>query len=339
MNSQKDYTSQVKEELNPPTIPLYKSLLETLSVSESMKLAAQRDIPKQCFSEFIHEGEVVILFADTNTGKSILAVQVGDLVSRGDPGQSFRYEPKEPKKVLYLDCELSDKQFEGRYSNNYIDHYQFSERFFISRINPEHIPEGDFEVALFQSLEHWILDKKIDFLIIDNLTYLRTETEQSKNALPLMKQLKLLKSKYNLTILVLAHTPKRDQSKPIGRNDLAGSKSLINFCDAAFAIGESFHDKSIRYLKQIKARATEVVYDADNVIECEVRKDNNYLKFEFLQYGKESQYLKPSSEDQKKNERDQVAQLHQAGTSVREIAAQLNLSKSKVDRIIQKLKK
>ena len=294
-----------------------------------------RPVPKMCFSQFIHENELVILFADTNVGKSIVGVQVADLTSRGNPGEIFRYEPLDPKRVLYLDCELSDKQFEGRYSNNYQDHYQFSERFFISRINPEHIPEGDFEATLFEALERDIIEHEINFLIIDNITYLRTETEQSKNALPLMKELKHLKARHDLTVLVLAHTPKRDATKPISRNDLAGSKALINFCDAAFTIGESFKDKSLRYLKQIKARATEVVYDTENVIVCEVTKQHNFLKFEFLHYGVERDHLKQTSEDQKKQESEEVRQLHSEGKSIRDIAAQLSISKSKVHRIIK----
>ena len=55
-------------------------------------------------------------------------------------------------------------------------------------------------------------------------------SEKAKDALPLMKHLKVLKNKYNLSILALAHTPKRDLTKPITRNDLQGSKMLINFC-------------------------------------------------------------------------------------------------------------
>ena len=75
-------------------------------------------------------------------------------------------------------------------------------------------------------------------LIIDNITYLRQETERAKDALPLMKHLKALKLEYNLSILALAHTPKRDQSKPLTLNDLQGSKMLMNFSDSSFCIGE-----------------------------------------------------------------------------------------------------
>jgi RecA-family ATPase len=73
--------------------------------------------------------------------------------------------------------------------------------------------ETDFETYLNQSLEHTVSDTDTKILIIDNLSYLRSGTETAKDALPLMKHLKALKTKYNLSILVLAHTPKRDNKK------------------------------------------------------------------------------------------------------------------------------
>ena len=151
-----------------------------------------------------------------------------------------------------------------------------------------------------------------------------------------MKHLKALKLKYDLSILVLAHTPKRDLSKPITRNDLQGSKMLINFCDSSFAIGESFSDKHIRYIKQIKQRNCESVYDSDNVIVCEIAKPLNFLQFEFVGYGKEKEHLRVPNE---KNEEDLITSiklLHSKEKSIRDIANTLQLSKSKVHRIIQK---
>ena len=92
-----------------------------------------------------------------------------------------------------------------------------------------------------------------------------------------MKYLKELKTKYGLSILALAHTPKRDASKPLTRNDLQGSKMLINFCDSSFAIGESAKEHGVRYLKQIKARNTEIVYHTGNVLLANVTKKGNFL--------------------------------------------------------------
>ncbi len=70
------------------------------------------------------------LFADTNTGKSILAVQIGNSIATGQHIPGFTFGTIK-QKVLYLDFELSDKQFENRYSNNYLEHYVFQKIFIV----------------------------------------------------------------------------------------------------------------------------------------------------------------------------------------------------------------
>lgn len=261
-------------------------------------------MPKMLFGEFWFEGELCILFADTNVGKSILAVQIADAVSKGYGLSGIPLET-EAQKVTYFDFELSDKQFEAHYSEKrgndeyFTNHYQFNENFYRAEINPDvDIPQRfeSFEDYLNFSLKYTIASAGAKILIIDNITYLKSETERAKDALPLMKYLKELKRKFNLSILALAHTPKRDLSKPITRNDLQGSKMLINFCDSSFAIGESAKDKGLRYLKQIKVRNAEIKYDIDNVYLCQIQKPANNLNFEFLSFGKEREHLRDLSE-------------------------------------------
>lgn len=166
-------------------------------------------------------------------------------------------------------------------------------------------------------------------------SHLKNETEKAKDALPLMKHLKKLKNQYGLSILALAHTPKRDLSKPLTKNDLQGSKMLINFCDSSFTIGESFTDKNIRYLKQIKQRNTEHIYDADNVIICQVEKPSNFLRFEFIGFNKEQEHLRQHTDKDKENLNERVNELKQQGRSLREIGSELGISHMKVSRILK----
>lgn len=81
-----------------------------------------------------------IFFADTNQGKSIKAVQIADKIS-------------ETQIVVYADFELSDKQFEARYSNNFTNHYKFNDNFLRAEINPE---MADYVEAGYKSLEDFI---------------------------------------------------------------------------------------------------------------------------------------------------------------------------------------
>ncbi|WP_299523489.1 AAA family ATPase [uncultured Lutibacter sp.] len=308
-----------------------KNLFVVMTANQWIDEAKNRPIPKMLFSEFWFEGEICILFADTNLGKSILAVQIGDSISTGEQIKGFKLEAL-GQSVLYFDFELSDKQFQNRYSIDYVDEYKFSPNFKRVEINPEaDIPaKKSFEDYLNDELENEIIRTNTKILIIDNLTYLRNETEQAKNALPLMKHLKALKKKYDLSILVLAHTPKRDLSKPITRNDLAGSKMLINFCDSVFTIGESSSNKNIRYLKQIKARNTEILYDSENVIVCHIEKPINFLKFILVDLGTELDHLKQLTKEDKEKTKIAVLELTDKGVSNVEIGKKLGIHESTV---------
>ncbi len=312
-----------------------KGLFTVKTGNRWIEQAKTRPIPKMLFGEFWFEGEICILFADTNLGKSILAVQIGDSISKGVQVSGFKLETQK-QPVLYFDFELSDKQFENRYSLKFEQHYNWDKNFIRVEINPDAtIPENQsFEDYLNYSLERSIIETEAKVLIIDNLTFLKTETEKAKDALPLMKHLKALNNKYGLSILVLAHTPKRDLSKPITRNDLSGSKMLINFCDSSFSIGESHSDKNLRYIKQIKQRNTEQIYDAENVCVCQIDKPNNFLLFEFVNFGKEWEHLKHHTEKDKESLADKVNELTRLGRSLREIGAEMGISHMKVKRIL-----
>src|SRR3978361_1214440 len=77
--------------------------------------ASKRPVPKMLFGKFWYETELCILFADSNLGKSILAVQIANAISNGESIGPFTCDA-ETQPVLYCDFELTDKQFEARYS-------------------------------------------------------------------------------------------------------------------------------------------------------------------------------------------------------------------------------
>lgn len=312
-------------------------LFKVKSANEWIEHAKTRPTPKMLFDKFWFEGEVCILFADTNLGKSILAVQIADSISRGKPIPGFKCEA-DGQIVLYFDFELSDKQFETRYSAEFSNHYSFSDKLLRVEIDQdaEHPTGLDMEEFLVQSLESSISITGAKVLIIDNITYLKNETEKAKDALPLMKYLKMLGRKHELSILALAHTPKRDLSKPVTRNDLQGSKMLMNFCDSSFAIGESHKDKDLRYLKQIKQRNTESIYDSDNVCICSIVKEKNFLQLEFIKTGYEADHLKQYSENDKQKVEQQVIEYYNEGKSFRQIGEELGISHMKAKRLWDK---
>lgn len=303
--------------------------------------ALAQPVPKMLFGEFWFEGEICVLFADSNVGKSALAVQIADSVSKGiSIGHLSCEVAAEP--VLYFDFELSSRQFASRYSQNVngftMNEYQFSDNFIRVALNPDATlsDDDDFEDELFHNLEQLIRGKDAKIVIIDNITYLRNDNEQAKNALRLMKRLKFLKERHGLSVLVLAHTPKRDLTRELTQNDLAGSKQLINFCDSSFAIGKSQQDESIRYLKQIKERNTHKVYGTDNVCIAELVKEGNCLRFQFNGFDEESEHLFVKHRNENNDDVIKILEMHDAGKTQREISKELNVALGKVNRLLRR---
>ena len=317
-------------------------VLEMKTAKQWMIDASSRPIPMQLLGSLFYEEELSILFADTNVGKSILAVQLADALSKGKGMIGLKNEAG-TTKVLYLDFELSDKQFEMRYSNNNVA-YCFHENFLRAQIDLEQLGESDekLEHLILQSIEQNVLEKEIKVIIIDNITFLGNDMEKSRHALPLMKELQALKKKYHLSFLILSHVPKKDNSKPITNNDVAGSKMLINFADSAFAIGKSSEDPGMRYIKQIKVRNSEEMYGSNNVLVCELLKQGSFLQFKLIGMDYENNHLESHSV---KNEsdidfQDSIKELliNNPELSNREIAKTLETNHQKVGRHIEKMK-
>ena len=142
-------------------------IFEVKSANKWIEQAALRPIPKMLFSEFWYEGELCILFADTNVGKSILAVQIGNSLTKGIAVSGFKLEAG-AQKILYFDFELTDKQFQGRYSENYNNSYNFSEYFLRVEIDIDaELPDGiSFEDYLNNSIEQAIIQTEAKILIL-----------------------------------------------------------------------------------------------------------------------------------------------------------------------------
>jgi RecA-family ATPase len=291
------------------------------------------------FGDFWYEGELCILFADTNVGKSILAVQIGDALSRGVPLPRFGMK-RGTNTVLYFDFELNDQQFAKRYTSDLHDQHEFADNFYRVVINPNAAGAHKFNSYheyINNALENALITSQAKIIIIDNITCLRTGTQAAATATSLMQNLQTLKNKYGLSVLVLAHTPKRNPAKPVTRNDLQGSKMLINFADSAFAIGESQSQTDTRYLKQIKQRSGTQVYGADNVYLCQVIKPYNNLHFDFIGPAIEAHHLLHFTDQQRKSTEDRIIQLHQQGLSLRQIVAETGKPYTTVFRLVKKL--
>ena len=286
-----------------------------------------KSMPKALFNEFWSEGELACLFADSNVGKSTLSVQIADHITR-----------RLGKKVHYYDFELSEKQFQMRYTDEQTDlSYTFSDLLTIARFDHS-AGLADENGDVIDIIERAAKEDECDVIIIDNISVLNNQLESGEAAGRLMARLMELKHSMNLSVLVIAHTPKRDLSQPITQNDLAGSKRLFNFFDSVFAMGKSATDSDIRYLKQIKARNGRIIYDTPSVLMGEIVKEDAMLKFVERTTVNEYSLLKAADESSQSVKQQRIVSLRGQGKSYAEIASELGISKATVSRALSKAK-
>ncbi len=318
-------TAQI-EKLTPPEGESYIGMLSIKTANRAVHDASRRPNPRNLYRHLWYEGEVCCLFADSNIGKSIYAVQMADEIAR-------------TQKVLYLDCELSDKQFQLRYTDRETGllHF-FPDNLLRAELRPEAIDMKNYEENIIKDIETAAIQFGASIIIVDNLTYLCNSSEKGDVAGLFMMKLLDLKKRFGWSILIISHTPKRNMSNPITQNDLAGSKKLYNFFDSVMAIGQSARDQGIKYVKQVKVRAGAYQYGADNVIIYEIVSEGGFVHFSARGFGKETDHLRQPEANEISQDTLNVLDLHKQGKSIREIAADLNLSKSKVGRIIQQAK-
>lgn len=314
--------------------PQHKGILTVETAAESVNIALGEPDPVDLYYGLICQGEATAFYGESGSGKTIFAVQMAIKMA-----QDFR--------VLYADFELSRKQFQKRYAKKEVDpvtgketvtKFPFPPNLFRCFFNHDDDTDEDSytEESILAAIEQTALDCKAEIVFIDNLTYLCAAAEDTKEAAKLMKKLVRLKRKYGWTLIVLTHSPKRDNSLPLTQDSMSGSKKLANLFDSVVALGKSAKDNDIRYIKQCKVRSSAEYYTADNVAVYRIEDDNSFLHFKYLSTGVEADYLKEKKDNALSESVYQVLELKSKNYSEQKIANELSLSKSKVHRTITK---
>lgn len=275
--------------------PNLTDIFSAMTANQTIEAAKVQKNPKKLWKEFWFENEVCCLFADANVGKSILAVQIANHIAETIL--------KADEYALYYDFELSKKQFELRYTDEKNKStFKFNDKFIRVELDADKVKEyceatnDSFDDVIVNAIEANIKKFNSRILIVDNLSWLVNMKDTATTAGKLMKRLCELKKKYNASILVLSHTPKRNLGSPLTQNSLSGSKKLTNFFDAMFAVGQSIKDPSLRYIKQIKVRTGEFKYGANHVEVCKIEKSGSFLGFTHIGYSTEDEQLKKSKD-------------------------------------------
>ncbi len=313
--------------------------LKIQSANEWIDDAKHYEVDKMLFDTFWYEGETCVLFASSNLGKSILGYQIANSITKGKPIPPFRLEANQ-QPVLYFDFELNKKKFRKRYTTENAQPFIFDESLKRIEIDTDKMSESDAnsfsDKMVLERIEQAIIQTEIKVCIIDNMSYIIQNSEKAKTATPFLFKINLLKKKYGLSILVLGHTPKRAFENPLSLQDLAGSASLGNFIDSAFAIGKVQDNVGERYIKQVKQRDSEELYHAENVCIMQIEKVDSFLQMTFQDYGKEKDLLSKVEGEDKEILIQKVKDLIDMGKTYSQIQEITGLAKGTISKYSNK---
>lgn len=301
-----------------------KKKIHLVQNTSEINLSDLPPMPSNLWKNIWREGDLCCLFADANVGKSALAVQIGCEVAKD-------------KKVLFCDYELSDAIFYSRYTDDKGNLFDFPLNFIRSVALPEVFLSTNPQLVILRDLEEVVKKNGIEVVIIDNISFLGKDCYRPANLSSLIYNLKVLQKKFNLSILILAHTVKRDQNLPITSNDLQGSCRLFNFVDSCFALAKTTNPAGRLYLKQLKARAESIEFGEENVFLLKLTKKQGWLHFDFIGNTSEDECLRRKLDRGNDNLTDVILLLAEKGVSQRQIAAKLRITLSRVHRTLKNL--
>ena len=267
------------------------------------------------YPNIVLEGDLCIIFGQSGIGKTIFAMQVArEIAAKG-------------KRVLYLDFEMSERQLPLRYNTP-----NFPPTFFRAELRTDNAVDN-----VLTEIERAAVENHAEVLFIDNITALGQSLDKGMEAGTLMSSLNALKKEHGWTLVVLNHVPKRYSGAiPLSLEAIQGSAKLNQLVDDAIGLGVSSKDHSVVYVKQCKWRNGEMELYADHVALYERTKDEvGNLGFSFRDYGSERELLATETENGQGELRSSVASLHGQGYTQQQIADRLNISQSKVSRILK----
>ncbi len=289
---------------------------------------------KMLFGEFWLEGDLAVVYGDTSSGKSLLAVQIGESIARGRAVKPFEMT-SEPQTVLLLDPARTREQFARRYMpepeseepEEPVKPYEFSPN--LIRLSLKRSAQIDPA-----KLAPLIEQTGAKVLIIDSLAHLQRYSVPRETVV-VMRELRRLQRRYGLSILVLMNTSRVVQRRGIAAADIPCSSVVTSFADSVFAIGRSGSRSSVRYLKHIKHSSDNIAYGSAHLpYFAIVPRGGNFPSFNHIGYASEMTMRAGDNDHWEWQRIRDIKRLADEGKTIRAIAEELGMSKTTVHRLL-----
>ena len=274
--------------------------------------------PQMVFDEFWREGELALMFGEAGAGKSLLAMQLADMLAAGGDIPWFRMECP-AGKTLYVDLSMSDRQFASRHSyrgkRGEDRAWQVSRRLYCDR------PADESE--LLEWLERQISTEKLRYVIIDDLSSVMRTCDGTRETVAMMRGLRRMCGRFGVSILVVMQSEAPKANAGVSERDLGRQRVLCRLADSVFAIGHHRRRAGYVYLAQMRSHSSKPTWTVNNAIQAKVREYRGTVHLQFeMKISEEERALINAVKD-----------LRRKGLSFRDVAAKLKISKSRAHRL------
>ncbi len=321
----------------------FKSIFTVRTANECMEHERPTARPRVLYDQLWREGEIAVLYGEPGTGKSLLAMHIAEMVSRG-AGAKGAARPALAQKVLYIDLKLTDEQFQVRYSGEAglgkakrpAKHKFGANLLRVSVDLARASAAGPLPRVLTNGIRRMIKETQAKVVVLDSLSRIRGSNQGTREEMPIMRELERIRRELGVSILVVTNSARRNVVRPIELYHLHASRVMAAYADSIFAMVKSRTVTDGFYIKHVRSRNTEIAYDESRVLGLKLSRNAAFLGFERAEFQPEERHLELPKEEKEIQELKQIVEMVNAGLSYSEIEERTGTPRSTAQRKYKK---
>lgn len=264
---------------------------------------------------------ICFIYAATGLGKTLFALNLAYAIAGG--GNFLKYSCPKPRKVLYIDGEMPFNQLHSRLMQiaAHQGELDFEDNFNIitpDKVLPYRVPKID-EVA-GQNIYNAIIEKyNFEVIVVDNISMLSSFDENKSNEWIIIQDWFLFLRSMGKTVIPIHHAGK-------DKNGYRGTSRMLDCADVAISlqpVTDDNQDEALVNVKKFKIVYQKArLFGGKEALPYEVTLENGTWKYRSIE----------------QCELDRIVELFGLKMTQRDIAKEMGLSLSKVNRLVRKAK-